>query len=142
MAKKLALPFLGAAILLASCGEADFTDETQKQQAFGNYICARDADSGVDWSTHVAAGVIADNAASKADKAIALDLMIRTDEAYEAQVEMARYGREMPISPRLDPADDGQCNGWVWEKHILSEFDKEYDDFNYEIAGESGSLPE
>ncbi|MDO5374122.1 MAG: hypothetical protein Q4F10_11765 [Corynebacterium glutamicum] len=139
--KKKLLPLLGVSLLLASCATNDFTDEAQKQAAFEKYVCARDADSGINYGRQMGVAVMADTEATPDDKIIALELTLRTDDAYQTQLEMAEYGGETPISPRLDPDEDGDCHGWVWDKYIEEETAEEYDAFTYEMARESESLP-
>lgn len=164
--KRLA-PILGACLLLTACGDntesestaanvpietvkpaTDWIDEDQKLRVFVEHTCwDATQESSLDPYTHATAaaiGVLADTNSTPDDKLKALSITTRPADAYEQDLEWAKYDDspvpEHSVPRTLTPNNPNVCEGWVWEKHLEQAYDKKYADFTFEKARELGAI--
>lgn len=137
--KRLLPPALAIPLALAGCGASDFEDEEHKRSAFEQHICSERSANDVNYGTDVSVSVMADEYASAEDKKEALALLTYDPSVIDYSWETHRLdpSYEPMTSYKLDPEGDGNCYGWVWEKH-LEDSSEDYAEFTYEDAQEAG----
>lgn len=129
-------------LLLAGCSSEEFETEAEKRTAFADYVCARDVNSEVALWSGVTTEVLSDPASSPEEKAKALQVMTVDHSVIDGEWEY--YKQDPTFEPmtsyRIDPESDGNCYGWVWEKHLEIVQTREYAEFTYSDARDAGVL--
>lgn len=139
--RKKFLGFIALPLLLVGCGASDFESFAQKETAFEEALCQTSIESGTLYGPRYAMRAIGDVRSSDEDMRAAMDI-IYTDQAkakrsWEVWLKNPDY--EPIASERLDPLEDGVCQGWLWEQH-LAERAGDIDDFTYQDAVDAGVL--
>lgn len=141
MKKYLGIAVACTAMFLGSCGKADFESSAQKQEIFDQYLCKDGVESGVIHGNMYAMEYYTNKSASKEDRQAAADIMLADPDTVKNTWEF--YKKDPSSTPmaseRLDPLEDGICEGWTWEKYKADHAD-EIEQFTYEMAVEAGLI--
>ncbi|PLV98783.1 hypothetical protein BRL53_09140 [Corynebacterium ulcerans] len=119
----------GLIFVVASIFGADdeFSSSSEKYDAFQSYVCKTYWDmeqKGL--ATSVATGVLADKAATAADKQQALKITLD-----------AKFETESSVPKTIKP-DGEHCSGWVYSKLVEQESAKHFGTFTKKQAKEAG----
>lgn len=142
MKKRLPTLALALPLLLTSCGAADFESPEQKQAAFDRYLCKEGVESEIIYGYSYATKVIGDSDSySEEDRSAAFDIMLVDSDVVKNEWEFHKKDPSFKpmTSERLDPLEDGECQGWTWEQY-REERASEIEGFTYADAEEAGVL--
>lgn len=136
-----------AALTLAGCVPSDFASDEEKREAFSKYTCKEQVELNAPPGYMYASETIAEakkNPGSVSDDDLSAAFDVMTVKSNVVKSEWQHHKEDPMFKPaaseRVDPLEDGECQGWTWEKELAKSTERDYDDFTYKMAVDSGVI--